>query len=95
MRDKGRSFLHAVAGQAMKIIADMANTLTIEERSATLPVEELRLRARAMEAFFEDARARRDDTVALLRHEIDALVAMIEEDLEEIKARATRHCWMN
>src|SRR6266571_2050036 len=87
MREKGRAFLGSVGMQAAKLEADLNNALAVEEQSVRLPLEELRRRSDAMEVLFRDARIRRDDTGALLKKEFDAIVRMIEEDLEAIKAQ--------
>lgn len=87
MNDKGRTFLHSVAMQARKLASDERNSLAVAERSARLSADELRQRAGELERLFEDARARRDDVPALLRKEVDAIVSIIEADLEELRSR--------
>ncbi len=82
MNDKGRTFLRSVAMQARKLASDERNSLAVAERSARLSADELRQRAGELERLFEDARARRDDVPALLRKEVDAIVSIIEANLD-------------
>ena len=82
MRDRGRSFLRSVATQAAKAVSDEANSLALEQRSSRrLPLDDLNRRAQDMEGLFREALQRRDDARALLRNEVDAIMALIDEDL--------------
>lgn len=87
LREKGGTILESVAERARRLIADLRNSIDVEERAAALPQEDLARRVEEMERVFARAAERQDDVRALVRKERDRLVATIEADLEALRRR--------
>src|SRR5581483_923698 len=86
-REKGRTILESVAERGRRLLADLRNSLDVQERAAALPREDLARRVEEMERVFTRARERQNDVRALVRTERDRLVRRIEGDLESLRRR--------
>jgi signal recognition particle receptor subunit beta len=89
MREKGAVILDSVAGQACKLVADIRNSLDVEERALQIPLEVLASNAEEMEAVFARALQSREDVRTLLRREADKLVRLVEDDLAVLRREVT------
>lgn len=85
LREKGRTILRSVAGRALRLVEAERNSLDVEERALDLPQRELHEVRRRMDEVFARARTSQRDMRALLKHESDALVATLEEDLAVLR----------
>jgi signal recognition particle receptor subunit beta len=89
VREKGAVILDSVAGQARKLVADIRNSLDIEERALQIPLEVLASSAEEMETVFGHALESREDVRTLLRREAEKLVRLVEDDLALLRREVT------
>ncbi|MEX1124926.1 MAG: dynamin family protein [Acidimicrobiia bacterium] len=82
--EKGNAVVASVAGKALQLVGNLADSLAVEEETRFLPAETLATRRSEMEQVFSDAaRARQDIATALLDRETGAVLAMVEKDLAD------------
>jgi GTPase SAR1 family protein len=86
LRDKGRTVLVSATDRARRVIADLRNSVDIEERTEQLSETDMAVRLEQMEAVFERARSWGGDLTVLLKKETDALLQVVEEDLARLRS---------
>jgi hypothetical protein len=66
------------------------NSIDVQERALQLPVDQLAAARARLEGVFADARGTRRDMRPLIEAQTRELVALVEHDLEELRAQAER-----
>lgn len=85
---RGHALLVSLAAQARRVVRDELNSLRVEEFGLSLPAEEFRRRAEAMEQLLRQVSRAREDLQVLLDRETRRLVDLLDEDLRALAARA-------
>jgi GTPase SAR1 family protein len=86
LRDKGRTVLTSAKDRALGVVADLRNSVDIEERTEQLSERDLADRLQQLETVFDRARAWSGDLAVLLKKETDALLKVVEEDLARLRS---------
>jgi GTPase SAR1 family protein len=86
LRDKGRTVLTSAKDRALRVVADLRNSVDIEERTEQLSERDLADRLQQLETVFDRARAWSGDLAVLLKKETDALLKVVEEDLARLRS---------
>lgn len=89
-RAKGKEILKAAARRASRLVAELENHFRAEEAALETPLAVLEERLAKLGAALDQARAQHREALFILKGEIDALLRLLDEDIDRFRAEETK-----